>query len=636
MAESLAFLLEFSSAGAAAEARDAGKALTDLDGAMGKVGDGAKEAKKPLDDLGEAMGKVGGASDKLGESFAKTNATMGLTLAQHQKVAESFGQMFQNVRESSLSMKEHSAIAQSLGNFFGGLGKAAEERSKQVYNLGDAARVAKQKISDFSFSGLKGVAAVGAVAGGVYGIGQAVGFVKDAWVGVVEVIGRGIEKAYEWGSVIVDSASKAERARVGLDVSLGSKAGGAAAGYIRQVTRGGIGSFKEQELASPVQRLAQAGFSGGALARALTAATDVEAGQGGGVGTVERAAHLFSKIKLSGKVEAEALTELGIDAGVFFADLAKRRGVSEKTARQLAAQGGGIKADTLLNAVQQAIAGQGGTLGEKTLKAAGTVESKLSQLKALPDRYFRAVANTAGYGKLSDVLTQILEKFDPDGPQGKKITAAFGRISEGIARVFGNVDGDLFDTLADGIVFFLDGIRATIPWIKAFVDLAGRAAGAFGETYEFIQKIGNIRQSVIGGWGALGDKLSAGFGLGGKGEQAGEEVGSGIDKGTRAALGVHSPSTVFDEIGRHSRAGFDQGFEAGPAVPRAGGVLSSAPAAARGGAGGIVVHMTFAPEIHTTGNADEIVEVVQQRLLPRIATELASEIRGLNVEWGVG
>ena len=144
----------------------------------------------------------------------------------------------------------------------------------------------------------------------------------------------------------------------------------------------------------------------------------------------------------------------------------------------------------------------------------------------------------------------------------------------------------------------------------------------------------------LGGGGVRRDpapdagQLVGGMSIDTAGAQAGSELAQSIDTSARDELGIHSPSTVFEEIGRYSAMGFQNGFSAGSGVQ----APAVVPAAARGGSssGAPIIQVQVGPITVNGSDSGSLVDEILQRLRAQLPSELLGAFEQLSLEIGGG
>src|SRR5262245_40846871 len=387
------------------------------------------------------------------------------------------------------------------------------------------------------------------------GVGGAVDSVKDSMRRLGEVTGgmllfegikRGIEFVKELGAEALNAAAKAERLDLSFELTLGQEGAKDVLEWVEKIAN--KTEFTDDQLKGWTLQLANAGLKGEALKDSLAATLDIAAKRG--PAAMELAVDALSRATLSGTVEGRALRGLGIPV----ADLAQLKQFAGMTEKQInkALETTAVTKDDLM----RLIAGPDNLLGDKGLRAAGTLEAKIKHLKDLPDQFFQKLAKTEAFDRLGKAIDKIMDKLDPDSPTGKKISKFLEEVLGTFVSLIESID---FDDLAKRLV------DDFLPVIKSIIGLIRPVAHEIAETVSGLRELKDL---IVGeapkheALFAVDSKAWSGFR--GKmqfaGEEGGDGLGEGAETGTRKRLKIHSPSKVFEELGEMTAAGFERGF----------------------------------------------------------------------------
>jgi predicted transcriptional regulator len=526
----------------------------------------------------------------------------------------------------------------------------------------------------------------------IEGVGEAVHDVKHQLhefgeaIGAVlafELVKEGIEKIQELGSEILHTAAAAERMGLALKLTVGEEGSKEVLEWIEKI--GSKTEFTQDQLKGWASSLLNAGVQMKDLDKFMAAGMDVAA-KGGDAGAAMEA---LRRAQLSGHVSGRQLMglNLGIDQ---IKQLPGFAGLSdEKAHKQLE------KTEVTKDQLLSMIAGADGVLGDMAVQAGGTMNAKLKNLASLPELYFEKFAGSPAFEIFKTKLSEIFDALDPSSPRGemifKSLEGAVIDIVNAIARIdFVAVADTIKDDIVpafqamtsmikptvDAILQMIEGLKFAAKLIHDFtpagfaVDqmkksssvMGGMQArgelpsqqkheGALGSTVDFM----NVHTPV----GFMNDTLfnpawyKARFGKGS--EEAGKAVADGMSTGiesnmssvadSSSALGdvsidamsskidAHSPSRVFEELGRNTGEGFVSGIEKSQgaiddvmkgafAVPTPGG------AGAGGGLGGgqvsisIPVTVTAHPGQSAEETGREIGEQIREIVLPMLINAL--------------
>ncbi len=381
---------------------------------LDKVGGPAKKAAAALRGVETQAKKAQGALD-----FSKE---LGRTKAQLDKIKMDPKGFHDLIKAQKSLRDEREKLKKSMegghGGFFGSL-KSGIKEHLGLNGLGG-------KMASASFWGHIGASAV-------VGIGE--GFLEGAHK-AVEILYDGIKEAF--GAI----AKEQERV-AGYDLTLGKTESKEAREQIEHWSpKTAFSASQNQDMFLPLLR---AGLKGKAATTAYASALDLAAARGKGAdqGAVSEAVELFARIQRKGGITSKQLSGIGLgekNVPAFFKDLGKQLHMSAESAKKLAADGK-INPQIISNAITDAInkqqGGKAGTGGEVAGKG---LMGQWNKLKSLPEEFFNKLVNSPALPKLSKALGEILEKFDPNGPNGKKIL-------ESLEKAFTKVADFLSDTI---------------------------------------------------------------------------------------------------------------------------------------------------------------------------------------------
>ena len=408
-----------------------------------------------------------------------------------------------------------------------------------------------------------------------------------------EAIEKVVDAVIDLGKEILKAAGNAEdlNLAVKLDVGVeGAEAVEKLTNSFKRTSRFDDDAIKKSLLPLLEQNGALAGTQ--LLDDVATAATDLAARRNQGVEGVQAALQAFQRISLKGEVDPRVLRELAISEVDFFKDLGGLLGVSAKEAEALS-KAGKVKTQTLLSvALNQIAQREGGALGKATLEASATLGASIERLRNLPENVFKRAEGGAGTKEIQKGIDALVTTLD--GPVGQKAIASFDKLLGAIGKfanthaeaVFAGLSSAL-DTLSSiidgnneswnhftqtmGVVIgavelglkpftLLEGVFLSVAGavIRAGTVIDGFILDAFGKIADFIKPfydaaidLGNsIWQGIVDGIkhgvSAVGDAISG--------------IGHSAVDAAKNALGIHSPSKVFYELGAYTTTGFAQGI----------------------------------------------------------------------------
>jgi hypothetical protein len=522
-----------------------------------------------------------------------------------------------------------------MGGFDKELKKVREDIAKIKLNPGqfkelEVARKELQKLRSEA-GGMGGGGAGGGLMAGLAGGAMVAG--AGLLVGAAEKIGSVMMKA---GSLVLDfaheainEAAKAETRKLSFEVMLGKEGAKQALDDIEEMSK--KTKFDEDEIADAMRPLLLTGMRAGEdMANAITAATDLEVVTGGGIGAVQGTLDLIKKIRSKDMISEKQLEQVGLNGKVFFADIAKQLGTTAEIAKKkLSAKE--LGSDMVLGTIYRTIAAQqGGALGIMSGKSAETVEAKLNKLANLPGDYMKKMLESEGFTKFSQSLTRVLDGLSPESENGKRIFAAledvFNKLmgwieqlttAEGMKSVAEGFTlvGDVVSitmTAVKGLVWFVKELYREISNVVApFIEI-GKAAAYIGDA---------IGDNLAKANNAIVENVDAGFrSASGFFSKVGEELGFGVEQGARDKLQVHSPSRVFEEIGRNTAEGFAIGVGGDE------GIRMPAPRISAVGGGRAVTISIDGIHISGAGDPMAVAAAVEERLVNMLPSRLATAL----------
>lgn len=292
----------------------------------------------------------------------------------------------------------------------------------------------------------------------------------------------------------------------------------------------------------------------------------------------------------------------------------------------------------------------GGRLGSVTAERAATLPGVIERLKMLPHLFVDAVVGLEGgvSRKVAGGLERIVNALDPSKPQGKKLVAGVREIFGRLADYLEKVDVAKVASFFVGLGKVIEGVASAVSILVAVFQtvgevLGGGIGGIVDMVRDFGKDIGNVGAAVknfaVGLFDA-GVALIDGL-IGGiksrvlAAVDAVKEVGEAVVGGLKALLGIHSPSAVFEGLGRSSAAGFQKGLGQGIAgvegatVRVAGAATGGARRRAAGRGGPLIGSLSVTVQV-APGTPGEIA----QRIADEVVHKLGSAFEQLALEQG--
>lgn len=302
---------------------------------------------------------------------------------------------------------------------------------------------------------------------------------------VVDLITDGVKEAFT-------AAANEEKLRLNYRLLLGEKEGERALQVAEQIAK--MSRFTGTQVATLMRPLYMSGFSQASAKQAFGTASDVGAMGGDVQGMIDMFAHIKTRGGVTRKMLMGALGNVGTTIPDFFKDLGKQIGVSAKTAEKMASAGGLIDPQLLMNMITGAVNRRtGGAAGAGGQQESNLLSSRLDKLKNLPEAYFKQLVNNPQYQATSDALGQLLQKLDPDTPEGKRIMAS-------IDAMFARITGLLTDFASpEGIDKLVDGIQQAVKALESAVDLMTSLVGLMKDAAGVGMKLAHPIDALTGG-----------------------------------------------------------------------------------------------------------------------------------------
>jgi hypothetical protein len=359
-----------------------------------------------------------------------------------------------------------------------------------------------------------------------------------------------------------------------------------------------------------------------------------------------------------GGFDRKLLADVGVSEDEFFGQIAKMKniGLAEASARgKLPSGKGGFSSSVLFAAAERSLAGvrkgAPGSIGDAMGASAG---SQLERLTGTPADLAKSLAGSKGIDDLGAALGRIADLFDPDSPNGKRITESLDRMLQQVAKSLQNLDiKGISDSLISLFTKLPGLIDATTRAGVAFLELLGKlntktpegsGGGRAGEVGGGLPDLGKPLMRIAKrpkDW-KWGEDLEADalFRMAeGQGQNVDKGMAAGLSSGAApdafdlliedmkakppAELEMHSPSKLFERYGRQVGQGFADGLDASSAkvdraLPAPSMDIRAPKARGAGTAGGVTVSAPITVNYTGAGGeaaAQEIAEVIKD-LLP--------------------
>jgi tape measure domain-containing protein len=331
------------------------------------------------------------------------------------------------------------------------------------------------------------------------------------------------------------------------------------------------------DVANGMQELLTKGFSEAEAVRIFQGTADIAAiSPSADVGRITLA---MSQIRQAGFLQGDELNQLaesGLPLVHVYERIGEAMGVAASEVRGLR---GTVPAAIAIQAILDGIQDTTGQqLGAVARAASLGLGGQIDRLKQAPERLFAALADqsSAAGQRLSGLIERLNEFLNPNSASGQRIL--MGMVSaldmavtaiEFIAAGIASVDPSTLRNLWLGIQVIGGSILATIAVVGmlggAIVDSIGRAVEPFTNLEEKWASLKTELSSLATWFQTVGAQTMDGFIMGFTGGVTRalmmvQMFGAQAAGALRSALGIHSPSRVFMEMGAMSGEGFALGL----------------------------------------------------------------------------
>jgi hypothetical protein len=279
---------------------------------------------------------------------------------------------------------------------------------------------------------------------------------------------------------------------------------------------------------------------------------------------------------------------------------------------------------------------------EPVLKSIQKLEENFSQTN-VNGRAMKHMFETLGksIGLTFEQGTPIVQDFVDKAVYGAlRLENYWLRSKIALKGVFGKdtkVEWLAFSTVASAVASPLVLMARSLETGAKAASLAGENIGLLSDE---VRKIKKDTEEAFGleGWEELGANVVKGLA---KGVLSGADpllasigtLGEDVKKAFAGALGIHSPSKVFEEYGRQTTAGFEKGVH-GSAPAAAAATAAMAPVQSASSAPNSRASLTihFNPQITIQGGVDAKAQLSDPSLLQPMTDQLLAAIRAAGIE----
>lgn len=321
----------------------------------------------------------------------------------------------------------------------------------------------------------------------VGGVGHAIKYVKNETHDLLEAIGliaafeigeKIVDKVMEIGKEMMHAAAMAERMNFAIDAAAGGKEGGE---RTRKFLEGNskFSEFSEAQNESAYLYLKRFGVGQQKAGLFMKGAEDLAAvaDPAQREGVYQEALSAFARVHARGKIDTRSAMRLGIGVEDF-ATLPQFKGQNRKQiSKALQGDTAHVSENDLLNLIMHRTGEK--AIGERAADASQLLLTRMAKLSELPERFYKRLSETGAVAKLSESIGGILEKLDPDSPNGKKIFGALEATFNTIAETVHEIDFDqVASTITDDV---LPALKLMASMIGPIVGAVERIAHGFGQ-----------------------------------------------------------------------------------------------------------------------------------------------------------
>jgi hypothetical protein len=475
------------------------------------------------------------------------------------------------------------------------------------------------------------------------------------------------------GKFIIEGANAARSANLLREAASGSAANAVALGSQVDALARKLPTAKS-ELNDLAVSLAKSGIQGQTLVDTFNAVGQASAAMGDEAGNKLKAlvdrGRLTQRFSLGSDLGSEDLRGTGVQRDDVAKALAERMKVGVDQARLALAEGRvklGDGAAALKDAVEKKFGGLNlrkmmslEVIGEKikerlqALTSGVNLEPLLKAFSSLADLFDESSVSGAGLKTLVTVLGEnLVGALVKGAPLAKQFfkglvigalqaTIMFLQLRNSLIKTFGGNETlkGLFSlqnalkagqilagTLIVGLAVIAAGVGAVVAGLAALggaIQVATDFGISFGETLRNIDWA-NLGASIVDG--LLGGLKSAGSKL----VNGAKDLAESVKGGFKDALGIHSPSKVFEGYGKNTVEGFNRGVEgAAPGGSSSLDSLGDAPKSGRGAGGPRSVTVTMPINIQVSG-PNAAAQIMDPNFLAQLTKALEQVLAGAGV-----
>jgi hypothetical protein len=589
---------------------EAAAALEKLRGSVSGSMQSLKEYSATLRSLRGPSDEVKAAKEQLKAKIEAERSAISAGNLELLKAGTSYEKLAEQTKKAAAEAKRYQEEMKA---------KAAEEQRQKIDALEKSLKSAGGPVQELRerFDKLKSTFTTGAGA-----IAAVVTVAALAGAALVDLTRKVIDIGIEFGRWIIESADAARSANLLREAWTGSATNAAHLGHQIDELAGKVPIARDKlnEMSGAiVKALNNSRVSGAGIVDTFKAVAGASAAMGDEVG--RKLQEIVERAKNTGRVQI-GLFELqgtGVSRDKIAQQLAKGIGVSTQAALSALAQGR-VKVNDAAKAIREVVEQRFGEINARKLLSLD------SQLQRFKDNLAKIGKDVAIEGLLKNVA-ELGKLFDVNTKSGQALHAIVTTIGNAIGKGFSDQHiaqvkelferGELAALKLLVLVYKVDNAIGSVfgkDWKgKIF---GGAIANAEHEMNGFIRMLERANDLIdrLSGGGATQKSKGSSFGggvdpkdLGASGKKAGGAMADGVAAGIRSgaenvkgaagglatdvkkafadALGIKSPSKVFQKYGQDTAAGYERGVEGGSrGAQRA--VDRMAPEPKAGGAGG--------------------------------------------------
>lgn len=523
-------------------------------------------------------------------------------------------------------------------------------------------------------------------------VGTVVGGLKAVASVAIDVAEALLDIGANFGLALLKGIAFKESTIISFKAMMGSQ-GEAENQFKRSVLFANFTPLGTKDVVNSMKQIMGAGFKKDEAEVVFSALSDVVAMNGGGAQAMEGILRQISQAKSLGKFQQQDLNSIsqwsagsGFSMDAMLENLSKKHGVSKAETKDMMSSGA-IGADEGIFAFLETVRDKvsGGKLGTPSIQQGTSIAGLMSTIESFPEQLMGGInLNSAGIGAVRGFLDNLTNLFNRLTGDGGKFQRVIQMVVDDLGGLFEGLSGEggmaklegLFNGIADAAMWvwntakvafeefwlalkpFIDDVMPTLK--REFGELGG--SGGLAEVFTFLvveagHALGFLLEMILlpvrlknafsdfHDWAVTTFQELASAIINGLVEglktygplvfDTLKGLGGGMVEVMKTMLGVHSPSVVFEDIGRNTALGMQQGLEAGQAgINSALGEIAQPRATAMVGSrgGGAPISLTVEVNVDAKG---EDAEAIARKLEDLLPGQLQTLFDRLAIETGV-